>query len=827
MQRFSVRLLNFITLSLIKNKSLLSRKRLTRNFIRSLIEIDSYALAMIAFCTAATLTLFQSSVFNKTTLLYVAITLVITVFALFLNKPTLTKFTRKYVCCLCAFFCGLIWSNWHYQSHVNEILPYHLQGTSIRLTGQILGLPDNKEGNTRFRFLVSESVEPSLIKKTLQLSCYRCPLDMRTGQIWEFTVRLKRPRGYASWGAFDYEKYLFRHGIAATGYVRLKEFNKQLNAEVGFFAGQREQIRQVIDGLAKQTEKSQRLGYAIIRALTIGDKSGFNSSQRKVFQDTGISHLMAISGLHVGLVFMFVVVLVGRLLWPVAGLFEIAPRQTIVLFPALLAAFYYSGLAGFSVPTLRAFVMLSVYVLARLLAHSPSLLRVLLIAATLIILLDPFSVLDMGFWLSCMAVFIIGLSQKTVTQHEQDSTDAQASSQLSLIRLQPIIWLGMLPLTAVLFGQVSLVSPFVNLFMVPLFCLVLIPATLFVLSLLMLGLTELSSALFSCLAFVFNYVYSALESVSQLSIVMQSIPSLSAYELLGCAVVVILFFMASRWRYIALILLALSITLVVPVRAKNEMRIALIDVGQGLAMVIESGEYVLVYDTGPKYRTGFTAASATLMPYLNSRGIKHIDTLIISHADNDHIGGYQALTKQFSVGELLSSRPDKLPNAKPCIAGQSWQIGGGQFTIISPETNTPKGSNNHSCVLMVEYKGVRTLITGDIEKQVERYLIARQQALSADIMLVPHQGSKTSSTSEFIDAVSPKLALFAAGYRNHYGHPHKTVVQRYQTRNIKTLSTIESGSILLKINENQWQIEEFRTSRKAFWHDQKIPNKRP
>lgn len=806
---------------LSKRFSALSKtSTLTRGFNVCSLQVDNCALVMLVFCFASTLTVFQVSVFSQTILLSLLVLFISTTLVLLLINSKATPLIRSVLSCLTLFVFALVWSNWHYQSHVNQILPADLQGKSILVTGKIIGLPDNKNGNSRFRFIVNDSAQQSLIQRKLQLSCYRCPLELATGQVWELTVRLKRPRGYASWGAFDYEKYLFRHRVAATGYVRLKEFNQNISSDINFFTGQRDTIRQLINRSAMQTEKSKRLGFAIIQALTIGDKSGFSSAQREVFQDTGISHLMAISGLHVGLVFMFVSVLVGRLLWPVAGLFEFVPRQTIVLFPALLAAFYYSGLAGFSVPTQRAFIMLSIYVLAKLLARPPSLLRVLLIGATFILLIDPFSVLDMGFWLSCMAVFIIGLSQKPVDDSARDT----ATSQLSLIRLQPIIWLGMLPLTATLFGQVSLVSPLVNLLMVPLFCLVLIPATLFALSLLLVGLTGLSHTLFSWLAVGFNYVYQLLEFISQLSFANYSISPLSVYELIGCVVVVALFFIASGWRYLALILLALSIIAVGPSKPHDEMRIALIDVGQGLAMVVESGEYVLVYDTGPKYRTGFTAASATLIPYLNSRGIQQIDTLIISHADNDHIGGYQIIADQFDVLELLTSRPEKLPDAQNCIAGQFWEQGDSQFTMISPSINTPKGSNNHSCVLMIEHHGVRTLITGDIEKQVERFLLKSGVALNADIMLVPHQGSKTSSTAEFIDSVSPKLALLAAGYRNHYGHPHKDVVQRYQTRNIKTLSTIESGSILLKIRNNQWQVEKFRNVNKAFWHDQKMPN---
>lgn len=252
----------------------------------------------------------------------------------------------------------------------------------------------------------------------------------------------------------------------------------------------------------------------------------------------------------------------------------------------------------------------------------------------------------------------------------------------------------------------------------------------------------------------------------------------------------------------------------------DELRVVLLDVGQGLSMVIETANSVTVYDTGPRYSSGFSAADAVLLPYLRRRGIDKIDTLIISHADNDHIGGYHVLRDAFPVDRVLTSRTDKIPEAQRCKTGQSWQFDNTTFKILGPNSGTPIGSNNLSCVLKLEHLGTTVLITGDIEKQVERFMHATQyEQLSADIMLVPHQGSKTSSTAEFIDAVSPNVALLAAGYKNHYGHPHASVMARYHQRGIDVFSTVESGSVLLKINSRGWRLIEYRKSERRFWFD--------
>ncbi len=259
----------------------------------------------------------------------------------------------------------------------------------------------------------------------------------------------------------------------------------------------------------------------------------------------------------------------------------------------------------------------------------------------------------------------------------------------------------------------------------------------------------------------------------------------------------------------------------------DELHVALLDVGQGLTMVFETQNSVTVYDTGPRYGNGFSTAEAVLLPYLRRRGISKIDTLVVSHADNDHIGGLGIVREAFEVDRILTSRLDKVVDGIECVRGQHWFYDQTQFSVLSPDSDTPKGSNNRSCVIMMEHLGQRVLISSDIEKQVERYLVRKaSERLAADFLLVPHQGSKTSSTSVFLDAVSPTTAMLAAGYKNHYGHPHPKVVARYHEREIDLLSTIDSGSILLKINSKGAKVSRYREQQRHFWNYQKVPNRR-
>jgi len=706
---------------------------------------------------------------------------------------------------------GLLWATQAFSLHLAQPFPDRFETLDIVITGTVVDLPSQHKGDWKFRFRVDDTKDRELktiIGKQIQLSCYRCPFSVLAGQQWAFTVRLKRPHGYASPGAFDYEKFLFRQQIVARGYVRTKNAY-ELRGRHGFRINRwRESIKSQLQALGDD------VGINMIRALTIGDKSGFTQTQKRVFQETGISHLMAISGLHIGLVFFCVNWLLKWLLWPIAGIFDRCPRSYLILLPSMLVAITYAALAGFAVSTQRALIMLSVFVLCRLFTRDVSLFRVLLIAVTLLLIYDPFSVLDIGFWLSAGAVFVIALF---------------AVEDESLLRLQPRLWFGMLPMTSLFFGQVSLISPLVNLVLVPLFCMILIPLVLLALLLMHIGAQELGLSFFELLSVGFNWIYEGLLRSTRWSYARWYTTPFVAWQWALVCVIIGLELARYKWRILIWVLLfgSLFADTSKPI-AEDQLTIALLDVGQGLAMVIRTSESVTVYDTGPRYGSGFSAAEAVLLPYLRHHGIAYIDRLIISHADNDHIGGLDVLLGQMDVGHVLTSRVDKIPQAQNCITGQNWSIERTVFSVISPDVDTPNGSNNRSCVLKIEHEGTQILISGDIEKPVERYLLRKhlddKSALSADILLVPHQGSKTSSTADFLHAVRPRLALVAAGYRNHYGHPHPDVVGRYAQDSIKLLSTIDSGTIELSVNKLGWRASSYRVSHQRFWHYQKVSN---
>ena len=712
---------------------------------------------------------------------------------------------------VCAAGFGLSWACLNFNAQLLDAFPAQYEREDLRLIGVVSGLPTTNDTVTKFDFQVRRALDyPMLSGRRLHLSCYRCDWTVAPGQVWQFTVRLKRPHGFASWGAFDYERYLFRHRIVALGYIRSPDQASLLQSELQLGSSWRDTLRHQLDDVLMESA-----GKSMILALVIGDKSRLEPSLRDVFQKTGVSHLMAISGLHIGLVFAATLVLYRLLSWPFTRWHTVIPRQSVALWPALFASIGYAALAGFAVSTQRALVMLMVYCACQLAARPQSLLRILLLAVTVLLLIDVNSILDVGFWLSCGAVLVIALA-------------ASADRALGLVRVQFALWLGMLPLTLLFFGQVSIISPLVNLVAVPVFCLLLIPATLLAASLLALGQTWIAVPCLNGLVIAYDQITLGLRWLADLDYAVVPLAALSVWQ--GCLLAVLMVSLKYRYRWRKLIVfitlcLFLGLTARTASLPDRTMRLTLLDVGQGLAIVVETANGVLVYDTGPRYPTGFSTAKAVLIPYLRAKGHRRINTLVISHADSDHIGGLPDVRDQLEVTQIYTSRIDRVPDARLCQRGQRWVMGATEFQFLAPDADTPTGSNNRSCVLMIQHLGQRVLLTGDIEKGVERDLVRRfVDDLPADVLLIPHQGSKTSSTEVFIDAVSPSVALVAAGYLNHYGHPHADVLTRYRVRDIAVLSTVESGSIQLHFDADGYRVNTFRETEQRFWHYQKVSN---
>lgn len=720
-------------------------------------------------------------------------------------------FRRAYFFVPIVGFCiGFNWVAWFVLQQLSHSFPAHLEKQLVEVKGQVFGLPKYKRGNIQFDFHVDElryqhQVELKDIK--VRLNCYRCPLQIKPAQYWQFTVKLKKPHGFASWGASDYEKYLFRHVVSARGYIRDSDLNKVIKSIDRTYYLQkihivRYKLANYIEGLLAPVPNAA----STINALLLGDKSLMSKQQYETLQSTGLNHLFAISGMHIGLMFLVIRLLSGFLLKPCSVLFLYLPRQHIQNILGLVFAAFYAALAGFAIPTQRALIMLSVYVLLRLSNRQASLFQVLLIAAVAIILLDPNALMDMGFGMSFSAVFVICLSMKNI-------------GKTSLLSLQPRLWLGMLPLLLLFFQSASLIAPVLNLIVIPIFTFLLIPVLMFALLSLVAGFHQFANLLFIKIADLLEYGWLGLFKVAKFSFA-EFEYQVTPISLCFITLIIMVFLQPNKLPARYSLLFLLPVALFGPAKQVDSQffSITMLDVGQGLSMVVQTKNYTLVYDTGAKFSDDFIAADIVLIPYLRYAGVRDLDMLIVSHADNDHIGGYNSLIRHYLPEKTLTSRTDKVEQSKQCRTGQVWKFDDVSFEIISPEPATPIGSNNRSCVLKIYSDYGSALLTGDIEKSTERYLLSKHKnKLQSQLLLVPHQGSKTSSTDAFIEAVNPQQAIVSAGYLNQYGHPNKKIMQRYKKRNIPVLSNIESGSIRISFTKNGRLIEQYRKLNKRFW----------
>jgi competence protein ComEC len=703
---------------------------------------------------------------------------------------------------------GVAWAGFRAQIVLQDALAPALQGRTLEICGTVADIPRPLAYGSRFDFRADSARighTPVAVPEHIRLTAPR-RLHIAPGEVWRFRARLKRPHGYENPGGFDYEAYLFQHRIRAVGYVldggRIHE------------AGRGEGIGRLRQSLAlRMTRLAQHPDDgAVLAALVTGDRGRISRRQWDLFRATGTSHLMAISGLHVGMVAGLVYFLVA-LLWRRFALEpSLWPAARAAALPALFAAFLYGLLSGLSLPTQRALVMLAIALGGQAMAvrFRPS---VVLGAALLAVLFwDPMSVLAPGFWLSFVAVGAIFLMLQAQVQSR--------GSVLALVRTQWVLALALAPLTLLWFQQISLTAPVANLVAVPLFALVVVPGALLAAAVEVFLSHALATHMVFVLSICLDALWSLLQWLARMPVWTHGGPGPWALAGAFVGVCLLLFPRPLPGRWLAIPWLLPVFLWAPPGPGWGEMDACLLDVGQGLGAVIRTRHHVLVFDTGPRYASGFDTGRAVLVPYLRSLGASRVDRLVISHGDNDHIGGAHSLLSLLHVDDVLSSVPQRLPHARSCSAGQKWQWDGVRFRILSPPSVNPMSHNNRSCVLQVKGPYGSLLLPADIEKDREEELVSRLGAgLKSDVLVAAHHGSRTSSTSDFLDAVRPELVLFPAGYLNRYHHPHPSVVTHLRARGIRLMGTAVSGAISIQFRADGRHVTQFRRDRARYWFD--------
>lgn len=705
---------------------------------------------------------------------------------------------------LFALLVGLTWTIAIANNRLAQRLPENLAGKDLIISGQVLSLPDGDSKALRFDFAPDAS-ELKLPEK-IRLSWYQATMSVKAGQYWRFNVRLKPPHGLLNPGGFDYERWALSENIGATGYIR--PYPKPVLLEEGSAWRDINVLRQLISDYLAQHQHS-----ALLTALTIGDGQGISQEQWDVFRKTGTTHLIVISGSHIALVAGLVYWLVVKL-WAYSGVLRYS-AQKIAAIIAGFSGVFYSVLAGFSIPTQRAAIMLCVYMWALQQQRVYKPLSVLAIAVVAVVLFDPFAVFAPGFWLSFLAVFIIVYCLSGRLKQPGLVIETLTVNWASFVALTPIVLFY--------FQQFSLTAPIANLIAVPFISVIIVPLALIAVGLLFIWL-DVAEWLLTQLDTLLAYGYQGLTTIAKLPYTTLTLAQ-PTWPALLLALPAVLWLLAPKGIPMRGLALVLLLPLFFAQRDKpsvGEFNVTVLDVGQGLAVAIETAEHWLIYDTGAKFSSDSDIGLSVLIPFLRLHGVTALDGLVISHGDNDHIGGSASLLAEIPARQLYTSVPELLSTYQPelCRSGQHWQWEGVDFTMLASPERRLGSENNQSCVLKVSNGQYSVLLTGDIEAEAETWLVEHQrEQLAATVLLAPHHGSKTSSTTPFLLAVQAEAVIISAGYHNSFGHPHESVVKRYQQLGIRAVNTADKGALSLYFTQQRYALISQRESQARYWHN--------
>jgi competence protein ComEC len=659
------------------------------------------------------------------------------------------------------------------QSALGQRLDPALAGADLRVTGTVAGLPERDDRRLRFRFLPRQGTldgRPVELPARLRLSWYgRNVPSLAPGERWQLSVRLRVPRGFANPGGFDYPAWLLRHRIGATGYVRSEPAPRRLAGATASIDGLRAGLR---DELAPALAERTHAG--VLLALTLGDRSRIGPAAWETLVTTGTNHLMAISGLHIGLVALLGYGL-GAVAWRVGGgAGTRVPRPVFQSAIALALATGYAALAGFALPTVRALVMLFIALGALCLRRRVRADSVLAGAAVVVLASDPLAVLDPGFWLSfgAVAAIVVVAAGRVARPRRLDGW----------MRLQLAISLALTPLLLGLFRQASVVAPVANLLAVPWVSALTVPSALGGAALMPFW-PGAGSVLLTLSDLTLQALWWLLAWLAALPLSHWRAPaypvSLLAVAAIGAAI--LLLPRGVPGRATGLVALLPLLLWQAPRPAAGEVWLDVLDVGQGLAAVVRTRDHTLVYDTGPRFSARFDSGRAVVNPFLEAIGTGRLDGLVVSHGDNDHAGGAESVRARFPPRQAWTSTPHRTSAPdRFCGRGNAWTWDGVAFEFLHPDHDSGWQGNDGSCVLRIDAPGGSILLPGDIESPAERHLVESGTRLTADVVVAPHHGSASSSTPAFVRAVDPEWVLYPVGHDNQWDFPHAAVMDRWR-----------------------------------------------
>ena len=776
----------------------------------------------------------------------------------FITQESLLK---KFAVMILLFVLGFAWNARYAENRLENILVTELEGKELNLEGRVAALPQSNSSGAKFAFEIdrtgAERENIGHFPRRIYLSwqpAWRNPQaipEVIPGQRWKFKAKLKRPYGSLNPYTFDFERWSFHQDFGASGSVRSGELLLDKDIAWDDFELRMELARWHLRKRIQSMLPSDARYAGVLIALVMGDQNAINQDDWQVFNATGIGHLISISGLHVTML-AGVGASLAAFIWRRRTLPLIAPVSKVAAVSGFLTAFVYAWLAGFQIPAQRTMYMVGVVAFALWTGRNPRSFDIWWWALAFVLLIDPMAPYTPGFWLSFGAVAAIlyamgdssgllgiptGKELETHWKHRMFQALGEAC------RVQAVVTLALLPFTLYWFYQVSVVSPLANAFAIPLVSYIVTPLAItgallpeFIGRWLLLP----AHASMEYLAVILDWM-----AGWSWSVVWSKQPVWWMLVISGCGIVYAIRTgeISNTWKS-RLLAIVLCIPLFIsPMQffgdvnlAQGEFRASILDIGQGTAVLIETANRRLLYDTGPIQGKKDDAGQRIILPYLRGRGIYHIDRMVISHSDSDHVGGAATLLKHIQFDSMMGSLPNsnplllnlrarKIPSI-PCSFGQRWKWDGVEFVIWHPHEGTIFLSqyfgkpNEMSCVLEVRNQKGSLWLTGDVEKQGEALIAERldehmlQEIGSRElIFMAPHHGSKTSSSLALLKRLEPSKAFAQNGYRNRYGHPHPSVMARYQALEIPFYQTSQTGA-------QTWIFKSVANSSPQFWrHD--------
>ncbi len=773
-------------------------------------------------------------------------TLVVTAISMLLwavSRDSPHRLAQSFLLLTSTVIFGFSYAHWRAEIRLADALDSAWEGRDVVIEGNISRLPQRLTNSSRpawrFEFQVDKTLSAEAkIPNNLRLSWYgQLPISrldedeasdtetsptettLQPGDRWRLKVRLKRPHGNANPGGFDYEGWLFEHNIRATGYVRGSSDSRDETTPVylGKAAWRFDLwIEQLRDHIRHQMltllppETHPQIG--ILVGLAIGDQAAISPSQWQLFNQTGLTHLMVVSGSHITLLAAVMAAFTNKIWRRSPALVLHLPAQKAAAIVGWTVAFFYTWMSGFGIPAMRTLCMVSVVTLALFRHQNTRPSHTLGLSLGVVLLVDPWAIFSGGFWLSFATVGALLLAAQAAGKSWISGLKAAWSAQWAAT-------LATIPLLLMLFQQLPLISPFANAIAIPLIGFVVTPLAL-------LGaLFCLLPAQFGMLAYwslfaaskILDWLEIGLEPLSHLLPLWQTpAPALWAIILAAVGVLLLLLPKGLPGR-IFLGIFSLLPALFWPAAHPEEGQwwADIIDVGQGQAVLIRTAHESLLYDSGPRYgpivpqtASPPDAAQRVILPFLRAEGVHQLDRLLISHRDSDHAGGTATIKANLSVLSTMSSKVE--PTDTPCLAGDQWTWSGVKFEILHPNAELldipPKNRNALSCVLRVSSDQGSFLLTGDLPENEETALVARLgDQLNTTVLLAPHHGSATSSSARFLSAVNPEAVVVSAGYLNRYGHPNSKVMERYQTHQLRVWRTDTQGAIQIRpLGKEMW-----------------------